>query len=64
MNVIRVIDCVDDLIRLHEIRSRLSNEFTAIEETDLLLYAIEIFDKEISIVIKELKDLVNNKEGE
>lgn len=55
---------VDTLEKLHEIRYRLGNEFCSTSEMDIYLLAVEIVDKEISLVISELKKLVNKDEGE
>lgn len=61
---VAVIDQVDTLEKLHEIRYRLGNEFSSPSEMDIYLLAVEILDKEISSVIAELKKLVNKDEGE
>ena len=61
---IAVIDQVDTLEKLHEIRNRLGNEFCSPHEIDIYLLAVEIVDKEITSVIAELKKLVNKDEGE
>ncbi len=61
---VAVIDQVDTLEKLHEIRYRLGNEFCSPQEMDLYLLVVNILDKEISVVIAELKNLVNKEEGE
>lgn len=61
---VAVLDQVDTLEKLHEIRYRLGNEFCSPHEMDTYLLAVEIIDKEISVVIAELKKLVNKREGE
>ena len=61
---IAVIDQVDTLEKLHEIRYRLGNEFCSPHEIDIYLLAVEIVDKEITSVIAELKKLVNKDKGE
>lgn len=48
---IAVIDQVDTLEKLHEIRYRLGNEFCSPHEMDIYLLAVEIVDKEITSVI-------------
>jgi len=55
MNIVRIIDNIDEIDILNEIRIRLANEFEPLTEVNLLTYATDLVDEKLVKVIKQLK---------
>ena len=55
MKWVQVVDKVDEINTLNEIRIRLSNEFEPLKETNLYNYATSLVDEKMVEVINKLK---------
>lgn len=57
----RIVDRINEIGQLNEIRSRLANEFEPLHELNLYLCIVDIIDERIDCIINELKKNVRQE---